>query len=141
LLGKIHIPLPRNRPRSENTFDVRFTYDVNGVLQVEAKLLSTGATHELIVEGNPGVLSKEEIRQRLTALEKIKIHPREEQANLAVIARIERMYEESLEQRAMLQDWLARFMGVLETQDRSVIDRHRTQLSQALDEVESVVSP
>lgn len=140
-LGKIHIPLPRNRPRNENTFDVRFTYDVNGVLQVEAKLLSTGATHELIVEGNPGVLSRDEIRQRLAALEKIKIHPREDQANLALIARIERLYEESLEHRAMLQEWLARFMSVLEAQDRSLIDRHRTQLSQALDEVESAVSP
>lgn len=140
-LGKIHIPLPRNRPRSENTFDVRFTYDVNGVLQVEARLLSTGATHELIVEGNPGVLSRDEIRQRLAALEKIKIHPREDQANLALIARIERLYEESLEHRAMLQEWLSRFMGVIEAQDRALIERHRAQLSQALDEFESVVSP
>lgn len=141
MLGKIHIPLPRNRKREDNVFDVRFTYDVNGVLQVEAKLLSTGASHELIVEGNPGVLSQAEIRHRLAALEQIKIHPREEQANLAIIARIERLYEESLEQRAMLQDWLTRFMGVLESQDRPRIERHRVELSRALDDVEAAIAP
>ena len=102
---------------------------------------SPGASHELVLEGNPGVLTQAEIRQRLAELEKIKIHPREEQANLAVIARIERLYEESLEQRAMLQDWLTRFMGVLESQDRPRIERHRTELARALDEVESVFEP
>ncbi|GAB3383808.1 Hsp70 family protein [Lysobacter fragariae] len=141
LLGKIHIPLPRKRRRDENTFDVRFTYDVNGVLQVEAKVHATGSSHELILEGNPGLLSKEEIRRRLADLERIKIHPREDQANLAVIARIERLYEESLENRTMLQEWLGRFMGVLESQDPQRIERHRIELSRALDQVEDVVSP
>ena len=137
-LGKLKIPLQRNRPSKDNVIDVRFTYDVNGVLQVEAKLVATGATYELILEGNPGVLTQAEIRQRLAELEKIKIHPREEQANLALIARIERLYEESLENRAMLQDWLARFMSVLESQDRARIERHQAELSEALDHVESV---
>jgi molecular chaperone HscC len=136
-LGTLHIPLPPRRSREENAFDVRFTYDVNGVLQVEARLLSTGAVHELILEGNPGVLSEHEIRRRLAELEQIKVHPREHQANLAVIARIERLYEESLEQRAMLQEWLARFLGVLESQDLARIERHRVELARALDSVET----
>lgn len=140
-LGKLHIPLPRNMPSNENAFDVRFTYDVNGVLQVEARLLATGAKHELILEGNPGVLTQGEIRQRLAELEKIKVHPREDQANLALVARIERLYEESLENRTMLQEWLAGFMTVLETQDRERIERHGLELAQAVDRLEKVVSP
>lgn len=140
LLGKIHIPLPKKRTRDENAFEVRFTYDINGVLQVEAKVRATGAIHELILEGNPGVLSQEDIRKRLVELERLKIHPRDDQANLAVIARLERLYEESLHNRAMLQEWLTRFMGVLESQDPQRIERNRAELSRALDEVENAAS-
>ena len=53
------------------------------------------------------------------------------------IARIERLYEERLDQRSLLQDWLARFTGVLESQDRARIERERGELSRALDQIEA----
>lgn len=136
-LGKLKVQVRPDLPRDRNGVDVRFTYDVNGVLQVEARPQASGALHELIIQGNPGVLSEQEIRQRLAALEEIKIHPREEQANLAVIARIERLYEEHLDLRPLLQDWLARFMGVIERQDREHIARTRADLMRSLDELEA----
>lgn len=136
LLGKIHIPLPRSQRRDENGIEVRFTYDMNGVLQVETQTLVTGERHELIVVGNPGVLTDAEIRARLAQLQSLKIHPRDDQANLAIIARIERIYEERLQYRAMLQDWLATFMSVLESQDPGRIGKHRSELCQSLDELE-----
>ena len=137
LLGNIHVILPRNQKRENNSIEVRFTYDVNGVLQVETKLLATGERQELILEGTPGVLSKEEIRERLAQLQSLKIHPREDQANLAVIARAERVYEENLDLRQMVHEWLASFMGVIESQDLPQISRHRGELTRALDELES----
>lgn len=136
LLGTLRVPLPKGRTREQNNFEVRFTYDVNGVLQVEAHVLATGLKHELILEGNPGVLTQAEIRERLAQLEALKIHPREDQANLAVISRAERLYEDHLDLRPMLHDWLARFMGVLESQDRERIARHRGELARALDDLE-----
>jgi len=136
-LGKLTVPLRPDVPRHENGVDVRFTYDVNGVLQVEARAQSTGAVHELIIQGNDGVLDVKEIRERLARLQEIKIHPREDQANLAVLARLERLYEEHLQLRGTLQDWMGRFMGIIDQQDRERIAHHRTELSRALDELES----
>lgn len=136
-LGKLRVPVRRDVGREKNGVDVRFTYDVNGVLQVEARPQATGTVHELIIQGNPGVLTEAEIRERLAKLEALKIHPREDQANLTVIARIERLYEEHLELRALLQDWLGRFMGVIERQDRDHIARSRAELGRALDELEA----
>jgi molecular chaperone HscC len=140
LLGKLMVPVRADLKRAENAVDVRFTYDINGVLQVEVRPRISGNVHELIIQGNPGVLSEQEIRQRLAQLESIKVHPREDQANLAVIARIERLYEEYLELRPMLHDWLSRFMSVIERQDRELISRSRTELQRALDDVESSTS-
>lgn len=137
LLGNIHVVLPRNQKRENNSIEVRFTYDVNGVLQVETKLLATGERQELILEGTPGVLTKEEIRERLAQLQSLKIHPREDQANLAAIARAERVYEENLDLRQTVHEWLASFMGVIESQDLHQIARHRGELTRALDELES----
>jgi molecular chaperone HscC len=136
-LGKLTVPLRPDLDRERNGVEVRFTYDVNGVLQVEARSQATGTLHELIIQGNPGVLTETEIRKRLVQLESLKIHPREDQANMAVIARIERLYEEHLELRPLLHDWLGRFMGVVERQDQDQIAHSRTELARALDELEA----
>lgn len=77
----------------------------------------TGEKRELILQDKPGVLGEADLR--------------EDQTNLATIARIERLYEERLDQRGLLQVWLARLMAVVESQDRE-----RTELSQALDQFE-----
>ncbi|MGO4781765.1 molecular chaperone HscC, partial [Lysobacter sp. 2RAB21] len=75
---------------------MRFTYDINGLLQVEAVALSTGLKREVVLEKNPGVMTQEQIRERLAALSAIKVHPREQQENIVLVARAERLYEELL---------------------------------------------
>ena len=74
---------------------------------------------------------------RTVAIVRTERNEAEEQANLAVIARIERLYEEFLDLRPMLQDWLLRFTAVIERQDRDLIARSRVDLQRALDEVEA----
>ncbi|MBV8634975.1 MAG: molecular chaperone HscC, partial [Burkholderiaceae bacterium] len=76
LLGTLHIDLPPGSAQ-DNGVDVRLTYDVNGLLLVEATLRRTGQKQELLIEGNPGLLSEEEIAQRFAALSELKIHPRD----------------------------------------------------------------
>lgn len=137
LLGTLDIRLAPKLKKNQPAIDLRFTYDINGVLQVESTTLGTGEKHELILQDNPGVLGEAEIRERLASLSGLKVHPREDQANLATIARIERLYEERLDLRGQLQDWLARFMSILEGQDRIRIERERGELSRALDQLEA----
>lgn len=136
-LGQLEIPLQPKATAAENGVRVRFTYDINGVLQVEAELVATGQRHELLLEQNPGLLNPADIRTRLAALESIKIHPRHKQENIAVLARAERLYEEYVAARAQLQQWIAYFRSILESQDEQVIREHRRQLGEALDTLEA----
>ncbi len=135
-LGQLEIPLNPTRPIGENQVSVRFTYDINGVLQVEATALSSEARYELVLEQNPGALSEAEIRARLAALSGLKIHPREKQENLALLARAERMYEEHLDARPLLQQWIMQFRQSLESQDERMIGEHRHNFVRAMDELE-----
>ena len=135
-LGELHVPLTHRGPMHERGVTTRFTYDVNGLLQVEVTEDATGKRHELILEQNPGLLSPGEIKQRLQALQSLKIHPRDAQPNLAVIARTERLYEELIHHRELLQSWLSNFRHVLESQNTSVVERQRHELAEALDALE-----
>ena len=134
-LGEVSAPIP---PRGDRSVRVRFTYDVNGILQVEVTVAGTGAKHELIVEQNPGVLSAQEIQSRLATLANIKIHPREKQENLALIARAERLYEENLQQREQIQNMLAHFRAAIESQDERMIGEHRRDFAKAMDGLEQL---
>ncbi|MGN6225163.1 Hsp70 family protein [Pseudoxanthomonas sp.] len=135
-LGKISVAVPA-KASHENPVDIRFTYDVNGLLQVEATVVATGETREVILEQNPGILSPGEIRERLAALATLKIHPRDQQENLSLIARAERLYEELLWARGDLQDALVRFRGALDSQDPDLIREHRTHFAAMLQHIES----
>jgi molecular chaperone HscC len=136
-LGEISVELDKRRDNDENGVTVRFTYDINGLLQVEVTEHATARRHELVLEQNPGLMSPEEIRARLQALSALKIHPREQQENIAVLARAERLYEEFLHQRDQLQEWIMQFRAILDTQDSTLIARHRSQFAQALDALEA----
>ncbi|KFN41064.1 molecular chaperone HscC [Arenimonas oryziterrae] len=137
-LGQLQIKLPPKREPTDNIVEVRFTYDVNGVLQVEATVLSTGGKHELILQQNAGVLTQAEIRSRLDSLAALKVHPRDHQENLALIARADRLYAESLgATREQVQQWLVQFIAELDRQDMASIARHRQDFSAALDALEA----
>ena len=135
-LGELIVPLPPGKDRSKKAVTVRYTYDINGILQVDVTIDATGAKHELVLEQNPGLLSPEEIRERLAALAQIKVHPRQKQENLALIARAERVYEEQLDAREVVQENIVRFKAVLDTQDERRIATHRREFAQALDNLE-----
>lgn len=136
-LGNLSIALPP-LPVDECAVDVRFTYDVNGLLQVEAVVQKTAAKFSLVIEGNPGVLTPEEIAQRLKALAEIKIHPREALDNRTTLARAERIYQQL---RGEVREWLAQqmlsFDAALATQDNRKITPIRQRLEQALDAIEN----
>jgi molecular chaperone HscC len=136
LLGSLDVSLPAG-PIRDCGVDVRFTYDVNGVLQVEARVQRTGATHELIVQQHGQQIPPGELRARLEALASLKVHPRDEQPNQVLIARAERLFMERLgDERAHVQQMLAQFRAVLDRQDRGQIEQARTAFGRALDELD-----
>jgi len=136
-LGELTVDLLPGKRRDENAVDLRFTYDINGLLQVEATHAATGEKHELILQQNPGVLTPEEIRERLTALAGLKVHPRDQQVNIALIARAERIYEELLWARDDVQNAIAQFQTALDTQDLDTVRSHRKSFTELLDRIEA----
>ena len=50
----------------------------------------------MVIEKNPGSMSKEEIAERLECLSHLKIHPRENHESKLLIARGERLFQENL---------------------------------------------
>ena len=137
LLGSLQVPLPGGR-REDSCVDVRFTYDVNGILQVEATVTSTGDTMSIIIEDNPGVLSKDEIAERLALLAELKIHPRDRIEFRTAMARGDRLYQQLRgTARESLGAHLLRFESALQSQDRCLCEVACKALDGVLDEIES----
>jgi molecular chaperone HscC len=138
-LGEMEIAVPP-RPAGEVSLDVRFTYDNNGLLEAEATLPLTGEKRQLVIENNPGVLQPAEIKQRLHALSALKIHPREQQVNTLLLARLERLYQESLgDVRQHLNAMASQFQRTLESQDERAIRELRLELTNTLNTLEQGV--
>jgi molecular chaperone HscC len=136
LLGELAVRVPP-APAGQQAVEVRFTYDVNGLLEVEAVVLSTGARHSLVIEGNPGLLSPIEIQERLAALAHLKVSPRDQAENVAALARAERLYEELLgDKRAAVGEWITRFTAALESDDPKIVAHARAMLLQRLERLE-----
>jgi molecular chaperone HscC len=131
-LGMLEVPLPQG-PRAEANVEVRFTYDVNGLLEVEATVLATQEVHRLVIQGNSGVLSEFEIATRLAQLAELKIHPRDKAENRALVAQAERVFQQlRADARERLGDEISRFELTLESQDERQIRPARERLRKAI---------
>ncbi len=103
--------------------DVRFTYDMNGILEVEATPLVTGKTVTKVFEEKPGTMSKKEIAAAIKKLQPLKTHPRDQMVNRARLERANRLFEELVgSERDQLSMIASRFETALETQDQEEID-------------------
>ncbi|MEI9994796.1 MAG: molecular chaperone HscC [Rhizomicrobium sp.] len=136
-LGELLCYVPR-APAGKERLEVRFSYDSSGLLDVDVTVLSNGARANLLIEGNPGVLTREEIATRLAGLARLKVHPRDEAQNVAVVARAERIFQESLgDVRLAVGQWLDAFSMVIESQDLDAIAAARAALDKQLDMVDT----
>jgi molecular chaperone HscC len=137
-LGKLSVAFPPYCKETEKVVEVRFTYDINGILEVEAKVLSTEKIFRIIIEENPGSLSKEQIQALLEKLEKLKIHPRDQSLNKAVLCRAERLYEEMLgDTRDYIGDQITMFQTLLDSQNPEEIDNACKKFIELLDTIEN----
>jgi molecular chaperone HscC len=114
--------------------DVRFTYDLNGVLEVEATVRATREKVYHVVTKYARGLSKEQVQRAVDAMAKLKTHPREEATTRFLLRRADRVYKElSLEQQHVLSQFLDGFEEALELRDEAAIERHREVLQKFLD--------
>ncbi|WP_256081530.1 molecular chaperone HscC [Massilia sp. YIM B04103] len=132
-LGTIDVPISQ-APGQFNGVDVRFTYDANGLLQVEATVLATQKTHTLVIEGNPGLLTQEEIQERFAALSELKIHPRDRIEFRTMLARGERLYQQLRgDAREEMGRRIRQFEQTLEKQDTKMLREAARMFSEVLE--------
>jgi molecular chaperone HscC len=135
-LGQMEIPVPP-APAGEQAVDIRFTYDINGILEVEVTAVATGLKKRIVIEDSPGSMSQEEIAARLAALSDLKIHPRDRQENQLLLARGERLYEESLrEERLEIAGMIETFEQTLSRQDEREAKKAAALFAKQLDALE-----
>lgn len=134
-LGELQFALDSSMG-TDPAFDVRFSYDINGILEVTATNAS-GQSDSLVIMNSDNTLSEEEILKRLSELAKLKIHPRDQQQNRLLLARGERLYEQSRgDTREWIADMLTRFETTLESQDPQEIAAALDAINSALDHIE-----
>lgn len=135
-LGELTVDLPKG-PKGSESVDVTYTYDINSLLEVEVRVVSTGETRKMIIKGQDNQLTDEEIEKRMQELAYLKVQPRDFEENRLVLLRAERMYEESLgARRKKLDHFLSDFEAALKSEDQNRIRETREELIRILDEEE-----
>ena len=133
-LGKLLLHVPP-APRGRQSVRIRFTYDINGLLEVEA-VNEAGQSERLVLQNRD--MTPQEAERRLAELSRLKLHPREQEENRAMVARGERLYAVTVgplrEQVASLLDWYQR---VLSTQEALKIAKATRRLDAFFDRVEA----
>ncbi|MFX1681675.1 molecular chaperone HscC [Mitsuaria sp. CC2] len=135
-LGKLSIPLTP-APAGESAIEVRFTYDANGLLDVDVRDVKGGRTVSTLIRNTATEMSESQIAEALQQLRALKRHPRDEEENRYLVERAKRLYEDRLgEQRVAIQSWLGEFEQALDTQDPRAIRHARQQMREALDSID-----
>jgi len=134
-LGQYSLRNLPSGPAGSQGVDVRFSYDLSGLLEVEMTVLATGRKETLVVEQTPGRLTSQQIADTRKAFERIKFHPREALPNTTALARADALYVDLVgEVRETLAQAIAQFRAALDTQDPSSIERCRAQLIDVVDQ-------
>lgn len=137
-LGSLEVPVPvAESPVAREAIDVRYTYDINGILEIDVTVVSTGATSNKVIVNKMIQLSEEEIAARREELQKLKIHPRDQEKNRLMMARGDRLFEESTgEVRMYVSKFMEEFTEALNTQDERLIEQAYGRIGELFDIIE-----
>lgn len=124
------------RPKGEEKVEVKFTYDINGILNVEATVLSTGKKINQIIQAQPGVMSAQEV-----AVAKEKIEQEWNQSKLYdevknVINRAEKVMEEVNDsERVKIENLLVSLKQSLSSNNTDQVKKYEDELTDLLIEL------
>lgn len=133
-LGELEIEVPKAK-KGEEAVDVTYTYDINSLLEVEVKVISSGEKRKLVIKGDRNTMTDEEIALRMEELSYLKVQLRDQEENRLVLLKAERMYEESLgDKRIGLERGIRRFEEALRKGERAAVDEARRELYRLMED-------
>ncbi|MCX0430110.1 molecular chaperone HscC [Aeromonas veronii] len=127
----LEIPLPTGKGIQE--VDVRFSYDINGMLEVDVTLVNSGEQFQKVIDRSPAGVTEEGKHKSRERLARLKQHPRDALPNLTLSERLQQLYEESIgDERRQIEQWLLQFERVLAGQDPQLIRSFREEMNALL---------
>lgn len=136
-IGTFTVKVPP-APAGEEGVDVRFTYNINGILEVDATVTSTGEKTRLYIQNDDTNFSEEEMKQMMEQLSDLKKDYREQEENIYVLELGKKLYEENLgEIREYIGHIISFFDSTLATQDDFKIRKAREKCKKAFEKIES----
>ena len=116
--------------------DIRFSYDLNGVLEVEATVVATNQKTQFVITSNTRGLTQEEIDASIERLHQLKPTPREQARWTALLKRAEREYAEASDRhRPILNELMDLFETALLDNDKQMIEKYARHLEFFLDHI------
>ena len=138
-LGQMKIEVPYNR-KDHESIDIRFTYDINGLLEVEVTVVSTGQKKSIMINQGNFDISEMEIEEARKKMASLKILPWEKEENIAILEKARRLYQESVgKQREYIMEQIVAFEEILAKQNPEKIEEMRSLLMKLFDELDSEI--
>ncbi|WET39519.1 molecular chaperone HscC [Citrobacter enshiensis] len=119
--------VPLEKTGAYQSIDIRFSYDINGLLEVDI-LLEDGKTESRVINHSPALLTQQQIDASRARLQELKIYPRDMLANRTFKAQLEERWSRALsEEREWLGKIITDFDAALLSNDQERVDnvRHR----------------
>lgn len=139
ILGCLDSEVPYNKKEHE-AIDVRFTYDINGLLEVEVTSVTSGIKKSMVINQGNADLSDIEIAEARKKMENLKVLPWEDEQNIAILEKAKRLYQESIgEQRKKILDLTSLFEAALAKQIPEQIREMREKLERIFDDYDSEI--
>lgn len=85
------------KPAGTESVELRYSYDINGILLVDAKVLSTGEEKHLILGAED---DSAQTRMQIEMLKKLRTDPREDEETKLLLQHAERLYQQLTDQSA-----------------------------------------
>ncbi|MFV0380982.1 MAG: Hsp70 family protein [Breznakia sp.] len=136
-LGSLTVDIPQNRSEHE-LVDVRFTYDINGILDVDVNVVSTGEGVQKVFFTQATALSSEDIEKKTKDIKKIKMQIIEDEVLEYIIERASRIFEESIgSKREMAASIIVHTKNLKRDGKLATIEQAKIELLELLDSMES----
>jgi molecular chaperone HscC len=120
-IDRMEVDVPKNSA-GEEALDVRFSYDINGLLEVDVTIVSSGDITQKLIDRSPKEMNEEEKQRSRQRLAKLKYHPRDSIPNITLMEKLGRLYEEKLShERYHIEQLIFHLNSALESQDESKI--------------------
>ena len=110
-------------------FRVRFTYDLNGILEVEAIIPQSGKRFQVVLTQHAKSLTEREVQEAVEKMQQVKFYPRDEVQNQQLVLFCERMVGEvSVYERKRLEDAIDVFEHAMSSGEKEIFESAREHL-------------